>query len=449
MLRAVSERTMHKVRWFLLIGWLLLILSLFFDPISLGFTASNTGTLLSVNQDHCNVIQGRCQREMGYQLGARLFWAAIVPSSIFILHTFGAGLWRRICPLSFLSQLPLALGIQRRVRHIDAKSGRVRDEVPKIQQNSWLGRNYLYFQFALLYLGLCMRLLFINGDRTALATFLLFTIAAAIFVGYWFSGKTWCHYFCPMAPVQIIFAEPGGLLTPRHSSGTTKDASQGAKSLTQSTCRIVEDGKEKSACVGCQAPCIDINSERSYLKNITRQDRKFIYYAYIGLVFGFYFYFYLYSGNWDYYFSAQWTHEKVADTLWNPGFYLFRQPVPIPRLIAVPLTLASFSILTCSLGFWLEKAYKAYLYKAQKYKGPQDSQHKIFTICTFISFNLFFFFGGRPTIILLPEWFQYLYNTLIIVVSSLCLLKSWYSIKGLKPSEVPATKLKQGSRSAI
>jgi hypothetical protein len=409
MLDRLSERTMHWVRWILLAGWLLLIFSLFYDPLSHWLTVpSHPWSLLRTDPSKCIFIQGNCYKDLVYPIGVRLFWAAIVPCSIFILLTFGHELWRRICPLSFISQLPAALGWQRRVR------GRV----ARVGKQTWLGRNYLYLQFTLLYLGLCMRLLFINGDRVALGIFLLVTIVAAVFVGYWFGGKSWCHYFCPMAPVQIIFAEPGGLLA--------SNANQSSQLLTQSRCRTVDQqGKEVDACVGCQAPCIDINSSKSYWDSITRHDRKLIRYAYIGLVFSFYFYFYLYAGNWDYYFSAQWTHENQLEMLDNPGFYVLGQSIPVHRLIAVPLTLGCFSALTYCLGIWLEKRYKAHLYQTWKYQGPQKLQHQMFTICTFISFNLFFFFGGRPTIILFPVWFQNLYNILILAVSSLWFLKTW------------------------
>jgi hypothetical protein len=84
------------VRWVLLIGWLLLILSLFYDPISSGLTTpNNPWSLFSINLDRCYFIQGICQVDTVYPLGARLFWAAIAPASIFILHTFGSGLRKK------------------------------------------------------------------------------------------------------------------------------------------------------------------------------------------------------------------------------------------------------------------------------------------------------------------------------------------------------------------
>ncbi len=419
MLEKVSELTMHKVRWLMTIGWLLLIFSLFWDPLSPWLTsASNTWSPLHIDPSSCNLIQGKCYFDVAYPLGARLFWAAIVPSSIFILLTFGHVFWRRICPLSFLSQLPAALGIQRRVQRRAPTTGRLRSEVAKVRKNSWLANNYLYLQFGLLYLGLCIRILFINADRTALGLFLIVTIASAIAVGYWFGGKSWCQYFCPMAPVQVIFAEPRGVLTEwnQHSP----------QSLSQSICRTVDwSGREKSNCIGCQSPCLDIDVESHYWEMITRHDRKFIHYAYIGLIAGFYFYYFLYAGNWNYYFSAHWTHEDQLGTLWNPGFYLFDQAIPIPKLIAVPLTLGSFSMATYWLGLKIEKIYKDYKQRFQDNGTPQYLQHQLFTVCTFIAFNLFFVFGGRPSILLLPKPLQYLFDALILFVSCLWISINW------------------------
>ncbi len=147
-----------------------------------------------------------------YALGARIFWGMVVPASILILVILGHETWRRICPLSFLSQLPRALGIQRRRRVIDPETQSVRSELVSISQDSWLGRNSIYCQFGLLFAGLTVRLLFANSDRFALGIYLLATIVAAISIGYLYAGKTWCHYFCPMGPVQTIYTGTGGLM---------------------------------------------------------------------------------------------------------------------------------------------------------------------------------------------------------------------------------------------
>jgi len=438
MFAKTPERQMHVVRWLLTCGWLLLIFSLFYDPISPWLTdPNNTMSPLRLAPEVCVKVQGVCLEQTSYALGARLFWAAIVPAAIFILLVFGHELWRRICPLSFLSQIPLALSIQRQHRRVNPQTGKISYEVAKVKKNSWLGRNYSYLQFGLLYLGLCIRLLFINSDRLALGIFLIFTILSAITVGYLYGGKSWCQYFCPMAPVQKIYAEPGGLVTSK--------AHERERTITQSMCRIVnQEGKEQSSCVACQTPCIDIDAERSYWDGITKPDQKLLYYGYIGLVISFYFYYYLYAGNWDYYFSGVWTHEaNQLTTLLSPGFYLFNKPIPIPKLVAVPLTLGFFTGSTYFLGLKLEKSYKSYLLRTNQSLSKEQIQHRIFTLCTFVVFNLFFAFGARPNIALLPPLGQYFLDVLLVLVSTLWFYRTWGRSPELYSRESLASRLRK------
>jgi len=85
---------------------------------------------------------GVCLEQISYALGAWLFWTTIVPASIFILLVFGHELWRRICPLSFLSQIPRALLRQRQHRRVDAKTGKTSYELAKVKK--FLGRSQLF-----------------------------------------------------------------------------------------------------------------------------------------------------------------------------------------------------------------------------------------------------------------------------------------------------------------
>ena len=421
MFNNVSERQMHRVRWMLTVGWLLLIMAFIYDPISPWLTEShNTFSPFRKDPNICVKLQGICLVEQPHSIAAQLFWAAIVPLSIIILLVFGHELWRRICPLSFVSQLPRALGIQRKHKRVDQKTGKIRYSLAKVKKDSWLARNHLYLQFGLLYLGICVRILFINTVGWVLAVFLLLTIGLAILVGYLYDGKSWCNYFCPMAAVQKIYGEPRGLLssTAHQSPNMT---------ITQSMCRIIDaDGEEHSACVACQTPCIDIDAERTYWDGINQPDHKLLYYGYIGLVFSFYFYYYLYAGNWDYYFSGSWTHEEdLLQKLFDPGFYIFDTAIPIPKLVATPLTLGFFTWCSYWLGLKLEKVYKARLKRKNETIPPEIIQHQLFTFCTFFVFNLFFLWGGRPTLRLLPQSLQYLFDIFVVAVSTLWLHRTW------------------------
>lgn len=419
MFAQLPERRMHWVRWILTVGWLLIIASLFYDPWTSAFTAPDHPWSPLRLPDTCVQVQRECLLEQPYPLGTTLFWGAIVPAAIFILLVFGHELWRRICPLSFLSQIPRALGWQRQFKRENKKTGKVRYELAKVDPNSWLGRNYPYLQFGWLFAGLCGRILFFNADRLVLVGWLLFTIAAAIAVGYWYGGKSWCQYFCPMAPVQSIYSEPGALLSSK--------AHMSEQRVTQSMCRIVlPDGKEQSACVACQKPCIDIDAERTYWNSLNKPETTFLRYGYVGLVVGYFGYYYLYAGSWDYYFSGAWARrtDQLA-ALFDPGLYLFGQVIGIPRLFAVPLVLGGCTAIAYWGGRWSEKRAKAYSRRHPESLTSEIIRHRIFTLCTFSAFNIFFIFGWRPLIKLLPLSVQYLYDLGLVTLSTLWLYKTW------------------------
>jgi hypothetical protein len=428
---------MHWVRWVLTVAWLLVIVSLFYDPWTAALTEPNHPWSPLRLPDTCVQVQGKCLSEQPYPLGTTIFWGAIVPAAIFILLVFGHELWRRICPLSFLSQIPRALGRQRQFKRENPKTGKVRYELAKVNPDSWLGRNYPYVQFGWLFAGLCGRILFFNADRIVLAGWLLLTIAAAIAVGYFYAGKSWCQYFCPMAPVQSIYSEPGGLLSSK--------AHMSERSITQSMCRTVQpDGKEQSACVACQNPCIDIDSERTYWDSFKRPETDFLRYGYVGLVVGYFVYYYLYAGNWDYYFSGAWLRQtdQLASLL-SPGFYLFGQPINIPKLVAVPLVLGGCTALGYGIGLWVEKRAKSYRRQHYPNLSVETIRHRIFTLCTFGIFNFFFIFGGRPLVQLMPWSVQYLYDLGLVSLSTLWLYKTWRRTPELYTRENLASRFRK------
>jgi hypothetical protein len=401
MFTTVSERVARIIRWGFTLGWLVLIGSLFYDPISTQWTAP--GQIFGAASD-CFQFQGSCRPSAAYPMGARIFWGMVLPLVILTLLIFGHEAWRRICPLSFLSQIPRALGWQQR---------RV------VQEDSWLGRHALSFQFGLLFMGLNIRLLLVNSDRLLLGIFLVLTILSAITVGFLYDGKTWCNYFCPMAPVQIIYSEPSGLLG-------SKAHTAPPQSITQSMCRTIDaNGREKSACVACNVGCIDIDAEGSYWDKIRQPDRKLLYYGYVGLVIGFYAYFGLYSGNWNLLGGGVWNETNQAATLLSPGFFIAGQALAVPKLLAVPLTLTVASGTTYAAGLLIERRCKQRDRSARQPLGAEQVQSRIFASAVFLAFNLLFFWGVRPTLGYFPLAVQNLMSWGAVVASSLWLVKTW------------------------
>ncbi|NJL78430.1 MAG: 4Fe-4S binding protein [Richelia sp. RM2_1_2] len=406
MLSKVSESKMHAVRWILVIGWLILIVSLFYDPITHILTDPNNLASPLRDNHECIFVQGdRCVPEKAYPIGTRIFWGMIVPAAVFIVFVFGHETWRRICPLYFLSQIPRALGLKPRLN---------------IEKNQWLIRNHFYLQFFLLFLGLNSRILLINSTRWVLGLFLIGTILSAIIVVFLYGGRSWCHYVCPFGAVQTVFTGPRGLL------GSSAHQAP-PKSLTQSMCRTVDKttGQEKSACIGCKSPCMDIDSEKAYWNQLQKPGRKFLQYGYLGLAIGYFIYYRLYSGNFDYYFSGVWTYDNSLFALWKPGFYINNQSIAIPKIAAVPLTLG-LSIIICYYSCHkLEKVYRGYLKRKYPEISSQQVLHRTFSIITFLAFNAFFVYGGRPEILRLPMVLQLLFNGLIVLVSTIWLVRNW------------------------
>jgi hypothetical protein len=405
MFAKLPEKFIRLTRWGFVIGWLGLIASLFYDPVSAILTAP--GNLFAATAD-CFQFQGECRPLTAYPMGARFFWGMILPLVILTLLILGHEAWRRICPLSFLSQIPRALGLQRK---------------RTIAEQSWLGQNALLFQFSLLFIGLNIRLLLINSDRLFLGIFLLLTILTAITVGFLYDGKTWCNYFCPMAPVQMVYSEPSGLLG-------SKAHLAPPKSITQSMCRTIDpNGQEKSACVACTSPCIDIDAEGAYWDGIrggdTTQHRRLLYYGYLGLVLGFYLYFWLYTGNWQFLSAGVWNDTNQFASLLSPGFFIAGRMIPIPKLIAVPLTLTVMTGLTYTVGIFAELFYKQYNQRQERPLNRETLQSRAFTIAAFLAFNALFFLGVRPTLGYFPALIQNLIAWVAILCSSLWLVKTW------------------------
>jgi hypothetical protein len=131
-----------------------------------------------------------------------------------------------------------------------------------------------------------------------------------------------------MAPVQTVYTGPRGLLG---SQAHLEEA------ISQSMCRTLDrqTGLERSGCVGCKMPCIDIDAEKTYWTELNRPGRRLVQYGYLGMVIAFYLYYFLYAGNWDYYFTGAWTHEAdVTSKVFDIGFFIYDQAIPIPKFIA-------------------------------------------------------------------------------------------------------------------
>ena len=407
---------MLSVRSILLLAWLTLIASLFWDPYSASLTEpGNAASPFRILNDVVQV-RGEEVRVEPYPMGARIFWTMIVPIVPIFLMVFGHEAWRRVCPLSLASQIPGYLGLRRYRSWLDRRSGLIRRTFAVLDRQSWLARNSWYVQFSLLFAGVTMRLLLINTDREAMGIALLTVICAAMATGMLWGGKTWCNYFCPANVVQKIYTEPGGIL--ESAPHFTRPA------LPQSMCRTPSAKGDVSACVGCATNCGDIDLQRSYWYGAVDPQRRNVYYMFFGLICGFYGYYYLYSGSWQYYFSGVWTHEDgIRQKLLAPGFFILGHSYPIPKVLAAPLTLATACLLALALGRALEA-----LYRNLRSRGEGISEkiivHHCLSVSAWLSINTFYGFGGRPNILLLPSPGGWLFSIAILILTTIWLHRS-------------------------
>ena len=406
-LPGLGEARARVVRWSLLVGWLLLIASLLMPSIQA------PAWMLPV-----------CPPELatgcvGHRHpGNRLFWGTVVPSGLLVIGVVSHELWRRVCPLAFVSQLARALDWQR------TRPGRGgKPKVVLVAADSWLGQHHLQLQWSLLIAGLCLRLLAVNASPLGLAILLIATIAAALLVGWAYGGKAWCHYVCPMGPVQRVLTGMRGPLGSRAHVGTTSR-------ITQSMCRtIADDGGEKSACVACQAPCIDIDAEWAFWQTLRgKRGLSWAYTSYPGLVVAFFLVMgqtgagaALSSHPLGYLRSGQWAFDaSLPDRVWSPlaGWS------PLPRLFLIPLVLVAAGWLSVALFRLLELILER-RYRQQHRPEPAAwaIQHTRL-LASFVAINEFFWFAD-PSLGLLGDRGTHLLRSLVLAATAIGLHRSW------------------------
>ena len=387
---AWPEKQARLVRWVLTLGWLLLIGSLFLPD----------GVGLPIAHDPCPTASS-CG-ELHNNSGNRVFWGSVVPLGILIIVGFSHELWRRICPLAFVSQLFRAIGRQRTVL---GKGGK--PELVKVKAESWLGRHHVQLQWSLFIAGLCLRLLVVNSSPIGLGLFLSLTVGAAVLVGWAYSGKAWCHYVCPMAPVQTVLVGPRSLFgNPAHIGTNAK--------ITQSMCRTIgENKKEQSACVACNSPCIDIDSERYFWQNLSgTRGLTWAWYSYPGLVLAFFLLLdILGDGDLNYLRSGRWAYDSdlaghLGSPLWDRAWNL----AGLPRLFSIPLLLVAGGTLS------------SWLFSSLERQGLGQVRTRL--LASFIAINLFFWFAD-PSLGLLGPSFSQIIRSLVLVISAMAMYRHW------------------------
>lgn len=418
------EAQARWVRWILWLAWALLIVSLLWPALSLPA------------QWAPKCLPGAVSCVLHRQPGNLLFWGVVVPMALLILVVGSHELWRRICPLAFVSQLAAALGLQRKV-----KNKRGQWEPVKVNADSWLGRHHFQLQWSLLIAGLCLRLLLVNANPLGLAVLLICTMVAAALIGWAYAGKAWCQYVCPMAPVEtIVTGQRGALGGAAHVGNTSK--------ITQSMCRTIsESGKEQSACVACQSPCIDIDSERHYWQGLKgKRGLAWAWYSYPGLVLMF---FELMIAIEDHLVppgagisplkGGRWAFDaSLGSRAWDP-LYAW---LGLPRLVAIPVLLAAAGAVSVLLFQGIERGLRQRYERLGLAEAHELAVHRTRLLSSFLAVNLFFKFVDPTQGAFGPHSVEWVHS-LVLTVSALVLVRSWNRDQGTYRRESLADRLRR------
>jgi hypothetical protein len=318
---------------------------------------------------------------LGLPIGRRLFWTVAIAALPLAFTIAGYHVWRRVCPLAWFATLGRTLKVQ-----------------GKRKVGEWMARNYFYVQFGVLATALAIRLTATNGTPWALAGFLVLVVAAATTIGFLYTGKTWCNYFCPVGLVEKIYNEPvpGRGTSPPNSQCTT--------------------------CTACKKNCPDIDLELHHWKELDLPARHNVYFFWPGVVLAFYTYYYLVAGDWAYYFSGDWTREadQIHKAL-GPGFFF--APF-IPRLVAAPLTLAAFAAASWVIFKTGETLFLRYVAKTDAEK--QLVRHRARILAGLTAFLIFYSFAGQPTLRRLPDLVRHLIAIIVVFSATAVFLRRFF-----------------------
>ena len=293
-------------------------------------------------------------------LAGRVVWTMLVAALPLFIVLAGYHRWRRICPLAFFAQVPARL----------RKPG-------KRKASGWLEANYYFVVCAVFICCLWIRLIATNGDGKAITVFFIALSLAALICGAIYTGKSWCNHFCPVSFVEKIYTEPHGLRRTENS--------------------------QCEKCSACKQFCPDINQENGYWKEIGLRSKRVVYFAFPGLVFGFYFYYYLQAGTWDYYFGGSWTNEPgLIRHAFLPGSDaasagLFFLPA-VPRAVAAMLTLALCAVASFAVFGLLERLVGNWLRRRRAESDEKHVRHVMFSLAGFTAFVVFYSFAGQPSL---------------------------------------------------
>ena len=119
------------------------------------------------------------------ELGLKLFWGLAIPLLPALL-VIAPGLWRQVCPMATMNQLPRLAGFGRAL------------ELPPALKASAFG-----IAVALFVGAVALRVPLLNHSGVLVGAGVLTVLVLAFVGGSVFKGRSgWCGTFCPLAPIQ-------------------------------------------------------------------------------------------------------------------------------------------------------------------------------------------------------------------------------------------------------
>jgi NADPH-dependent 2,4-dienoyl-CoA reductase/sulfur reductase-like enzyme/ferredoxin len=164
------------------------------------------------------------------EMGLKLFWGLAIPL-VPALLVIAPGLWRQVCPMATMNQLPRLAGFSRAL------------ELPAALKASAFG-----IAVALFVGAVALRVPLLNGSGVIVGAGIVAVLALAFAGGSVFKGRSgWCGTFCPLAPVQRTYG--------------------------QAPLIMVKNGY-CNPCVGCQKSCYDFNPRAAVFSDVYDDDPR-------------------------------------------------------------------------------------------------------------------------------------------------------------------------------
>jgi len=382
MLSQTKETTIKFIRFFLLLAWFGVLYLCIVDLGQDRLTDPNDSIAIKGLVGSTIELRGEILEPQAYNIAPRLFWGVTIPLVVLFLIFIGHDSWRRICPMSTISQIPRWMGWQRK------KGKGNQRRIALVTPNSFLARYAILIQFFLFICAVTARLTTLSANPEHLFGFTLIVFFLAFMVGMLYGGKTWCHYFCPMNPIQLVISGPRGL-----------NAAKSVTPVGQSMCRKPGPEGDISNCVACNSPCPDVDMERNYWDKLSTSSRRIVVYGYLGTVLGFVHGMFAATGIGGYGPVIWYDSDWLAI-----GFAPFGTMLPIHRIFGSIVLMLSWVTICVLCGMLLERLVYLFIKSnTNDEKAKETARHRVMILFTLSALLSLIYLVALPGMKWLPD----------------------------------------------